>query len=87
MTGAWDAHQGAVEAANGAIGELQEAISILTDRQEVALGAVQVAVGDSQQDSAQFAVGAVAGIKDTADQMYATLENAMAELRRYAGGF
>jgi hypothetical protein len=87
MTGAWDAHRGSVETAIHLIGELQDAIAVVTDKQEVAHGAVIVAIGESQQDSAQFAAGAVAGVKEAAEQMYQTLENAKAELIRYAGGF
>lgn len=88
MTSPWGAHRAAVANAMNAIGELQEAISVVTDRQESAMGAVIMAVGQNPNvESAQNAMNFTGNIRDMAQRAFLTAEQVKAELMRYAGGF
>ena len=87
MTGSWGEHREAVDVAKNAIGELQEAIANVTDRQETALGAVYVAIGESQNESATTAAGLIAEVKDMTEGMTQRTQQAIEELERYARGF
>lgn len=81
-------HRGAVDNALRAIGELQEAIALVTDRQESAMGAVIMAVGQTPNvESAQNTMNFIAEIRNRTDEMYRITESARAELERYSGGF
>lgn len=88
MSNPWDAHRGAVDGAVNGVGELQELISILTDRQESLMGQVIMAVGQNPNvESAQNAMNFTAEIRNRADEIYRIAEQVKAELERYAGGF
>lgn len=88
MSGPHGQHQEAVAGAIFAIGELQETISLLTDRQETAMGAVIMAVGQNPNvESAQNAMNFIAEVRNRVDELFGMTEQAKAELERYVGGF
>lgn len=88
MAGPWEMHRLAVNNAAHAIGEVQEAIAIVTDRQESAMGAVIMAVGQTPNvESAQNAMNFMARVRVLAEEMYSACVQAKAEVERYGGGF
>lgn len=81
-------HRGAVDNALRAIGELQEAISVVSDRQENTIAAVIMSVGESPTvESGQNVLHFIAEIRNRTDEMYRITEQAKAELERYSSGF
>jgi hypothetical protein len=87
MGTARDEHQGAASAALQAIGALQDAVAVVSDRSETALLVLAAAVGQSEQESARNTVAFMGEIHSRAEEMYRFTENAKAELERYASGF
>lgn len=83
----WDAHVGAVMAAVELCGEVQEHIATVTDLVDRAIGATLSATGATRVESARNAMEFLAGTKERVNECYGMVDQAAAELRRYAGGF
>jgi uncharacterized protein (UPF0333 family) len=83
-----DDHYAEVEVAIAAVAELQEVISMLSNRQEQTMGAVIMAVGSNPNvESAQNSMSFIQEISNRADEMMRITQAAIEELRRYGGGF
>lgn len=88
MTDPHSRHHLAVNNAAHAIGEVQDAIAVVTDRQESAAGAVIMAVGQNPHvESAQNALNFIAQVRTKAEEMNVLCQQAKAEVERYGGGF
>jgi hypothetical protein len=88
MSNPWEAHQEAVAVASAAIGELQEGLSLCTERQESAMGAVLMAVGENPPVAAgQNALALTAQVKEKIDEIYTLTERIKEEMTNYGGGF
>ncbi len=88
MAGPHEMHRLAVNAAAHAIGEVQESLAIVTDRQESAMGAVIMAVGQNPNvESARNAMNFTARVRALAEEAFQACAQAKAEVERYGGGF
>lgn len=87
MSSAQENHAAAAYGAIDAIGQLQEMLAVATDRAEMAMGAILEATGSTEVESARNALDYLAGAKERVNESYGMCVNAVAELRRYAGGF
>jgi hypothetical protein len=78
-----------VGAAKAAIGELQEVLSLATDKAENALTVTTLATGGEQclSEAGRIAFEAAAVFGDKIAEVYRMTEVSVAELDRYAGGF
>jgi hypothetical protein len=78
-----------VEAAKAAIGEMQETLSLATDKAENALAVTTLATGGEfcKSEAGRIAFEAAAIFGDKIAEVYRMAEVAVAELDRYAGGF
>lgn len=83
------AHHEAVAAAKHAIGELQETLSLATDKQDEAQTLTALATGGSEASTeAGFnAFEFIAVLREKIQEVYRVTEQAVAELDRYDGGF
>jgi hypothetical protein len=84
-----EAHEEMVAAAKAAIGELQETLSLATDRAENALTVTTLATGGDQcmSEAGRIAYGAAATLSEKIADVYRMTDVVVAELDRYAGGF
>lgn len=81
-------HYAAVDNAKYAVGEMQELLSALTERQESAMGAVIMVVGQNPNvESAQNAMNFTAEVRNRVEEIYTITNGIIAELERYQGGF
>lgn len=82
------AHYDAAMAARAAVGEVQEGLSLVTDRAENAFTTIIYATGNpAQTESGQNAQRFMAEVQERINEIYRMTEQITAELDRYAGGF
>jgi flagellar hook-basal body complex protein FliE len=76
-------------AAQAALGELQETLSLATDKAENALAVTALATGGDQcqSEAGQNAYSFAAMLNEKIQDVYRVAEQAVAELERYDGGF
>jgi hypothetical protein len=87
-SGGYGAHQESVEAAKAVVGELQELISVCTDKCEQAMGAIIMAVGQNPNvDSSQNAMNYMGLAKDRFEEIFGITNQVVEELNRYGSGF
>lgn len=87
MSQPWEQHQAAVGAATDAIGSLQEAISMATERCDTAIGAILASTGSTEVESARNAMAALQQAKAMLDEVFGITEQAVEETLRYGRGF
>lgn len=88
MSYGYEGHHEAVAGAKQVVGEAQELCAVLTEKLDQAMGAIIMAVGQNPNvESSQNAMNFTGLAKDKTDEIYGVLNQAVAELDRYAGGF
>lgn len=87
MSDAQEQHAQAVAFAAAEIEGLQHLMMAAHEKADQAVGAVFHAVGQEPVESARHAVEHTAHVRDQLRELVASLEIAIAELRRYRGGF
>ncbi len=86
--GGYEGHLESVAIAKAAVEELQGLIRASHEKATDTLGTVAMAVGENPNvESAQNVVGFVACVQNELNEQLGILNNALAELDRYAGGF
>jgi hypothetical protein len=70
-----------------AVALLQEHLAMATQQTDVAMGSILSATGSTEVESARNALDFIAGIREQLTEIYGMSEAAVAELRRYMGGF
>lgn len=83
----WEAHQAAINNATDAMGGVQEAISMATERCDTAIGAILSATGASQVDSARNAMSYMQEVKNRLEEIFRITQQAVEEAQRYGRGF
>lgn len=89
MTMPWDSHHAAVQATKNTLGEIQELLSVATDKADQAAAEAAMATGgmESNSEAGRNGFERTLMTKVKLQEAYGMAETAVAELERYAGGF